>query len=208
MTFGATKRSDPETGKHYFYDEYGTPVSYANDGFPEPFTGALPQRQEEDPIPEDLVKAAGNFLVHEEFCIYPTGAEVQDIVYPDRVSATSEKIYWDGEKGSFIVLGGKKDAFKGYIIHTYAKNDSDSYIYLGWNNVSVNGVGIKPSSCTALRPHSSVYREIIIPAGFLYDNAIPDVEQVGFRVFAMGENLSIPLYPIEWKAAALTNLNK
>ena len=72
----------------------------------------------------------------------------------------------------------------------------------------VNGVSAYPNTIAALRPHSGCYRDIIIPIDLLEDNKVKAVEEVDFRVYAIGENLSVPLYPIEWDAKTLTFLTK
>ena len=162
----------------------------------------------EEVKPESLSKADGSYIVHKEFCLYPTGKLPEEVTRPNRVTASSELVYWDGEKGSFIVLGGHLDEFKGYILHTYVENNSDSYIYFGLNDVVVNGVATNPDSITVLRPHSRAYRDILIPADLLKANKIKTVEEIDFCVYAVGENLSVPLYPIQWKAVTLTDLRK
>ena len=197
---------DEASGKHYFYDENGIPAYYGNGGIPEYYEGSAPTTPAEKP--ESLAKAGGNYIVHKEFCIYPTGKQAEDVTKPERITATSELVYWDGDKGNFIVLGGETDAFKGYIVHTYLENDSDSYVYFGWDNVVVNGVAASPDTITVLRPHSSAYRDIIIPAQLLKDNKIKVVEQIDFSVYAVGENLSVPLYPIEWTAIPMVQVKK
>jgi len=200
--------SDEESGKNYFYDESGNLAHYGNGGIPEYYEGTVPQELLDAGKPKNLAKADGNYIVHKEFSIYPTGKDAGEVTHPDRVSAGTEQVYWNGEKGSFIVLGGQADEFKGYIVHTYIENNSDSYIYFGWSGVVVNGVFTDPDSITVLRPHSRSYRDIIIPSAVLDENEIEEVAQVDFRVYAVGENLSVPLYPIAWKATTIAGLTK
>lgn len=199
---------DEVSGKNYFYDENGQPAYYANGGIPEYYEGTVTQEMLDAGKPESLTKANGSHIVHKEFSIYPTGKDAGEVTYPNRVSTSTEQVYWKGEKGSFIILGGKMDEFKGYMVYTYVENKSDSYIYFAWEDVVVNGVNIEPSSVTVLRPHSSSYRDIIIPAEDLEDNQIKNVEEIDFRVYAVGENLSVPLYPIDWDAVTLAGLSK
>ena len=199
---------DDETDKHYFYDENGKFVSYKNGGIPEYYDGKVSEDLLSAGKPKKLIRADSNYIVHKEFAIYPTGKNADDVTYPGRVSANSEKVYWNGEKGKFIVLGGTKDEFKGYIVHTYIENNSDSYIYFGWNDVVVNGVYATPSSVVALRPHSNTYGNVTISADFLDKNKIKNVEEIDFRVYAVGENLSVPLYPITWEATTISKLSK
>lgn len=198
--------SDPETGKNYFYDETGKPAYYGNDGIPEYYEGEVPQDLAEAGMPHALEKAVGFNIVHKEFVIYPTGKSAEEVTYPGRISAISEQTYWNGEKGCFVVLGGTMDEFKGYIVHTYIENRSDSYILFGWSGAMVNGVVADPDSATVLRPHSSCYRDIIIPTALLKENKIKEVKEIDFRVFAVGENLSVPLYPIAWEAKTIAGV--
>lgn len=193
---------DMENNKYYFYDENGTPAYYGNSGIPEYYEGTVTQSMLDAEKPGSLTTAEGCYLVHKEFTIYPTGKNAEELVRPERASSGSEIVYWDGEKGNFILLGGEMDTYKGYIVHTFVENNSDSYIYFGWNNVVVNGIGTAPDTITVLRPHSTAYRDIIIPAEELKEHKINTVTEIDFRVYAVGENLSVPLYPIEWAATS------
>lgn len=199
---------DDEANKHYFFDEAGNAAYYGNGGIPEYYKGKISEDLLGEEKPEALANAGGSYIVHKEFSIYPTGKQLKDVSRADRVGASSEKVYWDGEKGKFIVLGGEMDEFKGYIVHAYIENNSDSYVYLGWSDAVVNGVAMDPGTITVLRPHSSAYRDVIIPASILKESKIKEVERIDFTVYAVGENLSIPLYPIEWTAVNMTALEK
>lgn len=199
---------DEESGKNYYYDENGEPAWYGNQGIPEYYDGTVSQSLLDAGKPESQAKIDGAYIVHKEFTIYPTGKSAADVVRPERITSNSEVVYWNGEKGNFIVLGGELDTFKGYIVHTYVENNSDNYIYFGWNNVIVNGVYMDPDSTTVLRPHSSAYRDIIIPMEDINNNNLGAVSEIAFRVHAVGENLSVPLYPIEWNTPASGRTNR
>lgn len=190
---------DEETGRNYYYAENGEPAYYGNSGVPEYYEGTVSQELLDAGKPEQLVKADGNFLVHKEFTIYPTGKAAGEVTAPDRISLNTEQIYWEGEKGNFVVLGGKMDV-RGYVLNTYVENKSDSYVYFGWNGITVNGYPTGTGAIAALRPRSKTYRDIVIPKELLEEYKIVNVEQIDFRVYAVGENLSVPLYPINWKA--------
>lgn len=194
---------DETADKYYFYDEDGKPAYYGNGGIPEYYTDTVPADQEK---PHDLDKAAGCCIVHKEFTLYPTGKSADEVTRPDRVTAASEAVYWNGEKGSFIVLGGEMDEFSGYIVHTYVENKSDSYIYFCWDYAVVNGLSVNPDMSIVLRPHSSAYKDIVVPAELLKENKIKDVERIDFKVRAVGENLSVPLYPNTWDAVTMTGV--
>lgn len=200
--------TDEESSKNYFYDENGDPAYYGNGGIPEYYEGTVSQTLLDAGKPENLAKANVNNIVHKEFCIYPTGKDADEVTYPNRVTSGSEQVYWKGEKGTFIVLGGKMDEFKGYIVYTYVENNSDSYIYFGASDVVVNGVSAYSELIAVLRPHSSTYQAVTIPADFLEDENIKNVEEINCRLYAVGENLSVPLYPITWDAATLSDLTK
>lgn len=199
---------DDVVNKHYFFDENGNAAYYGNGGIPEFYQGNIDEAILDEEKTEPLAKAAGCYLVHKEFSIYPTGKTADDVSRPSRVTTSSEQVYWDGDKGKFIVLGGKMDDFKGYIVYAYLENNSDSYVYLGWGDAVVNGVAMDLDTITVLRPHSSAYRQIIIPASVLKENKIKSVERIDFNVYAVGENLSVPLYPIEWTAVNITDFKK
>ena len=200
---------DNQTGKYYFYDETGKAAYYGNGGNAEYFDGKITETMLKKGKTEELVKAAGPYLVHKEFAIYPTGKTAEEITRPNRVLFDSERVYWDGDKGKFIVLGGEMDEFTGYVVHVYMENNSDNYICLGWSDHAVvNGVEVVPDSIAVLRPNSAAYRQIVIPASVLKANKIKTVERIDFRVFAVGEDISVPLYPIEWAAVTLTDPKK
>lgn len=197
---------DKETGRHYYYDENGKPAYYGNGGIPEYYEGAVEQELLDAGKPKALKRGDGSFIVHEEFVIYPTGKDAGKLTYPERISTDTEQIYWDGEKGTFVLLGGTMDAFKGYVVHTCIENNGDSYIYFGWNGATVNGVITNPDSTSVLRPHSRIYRDVIIPRSVLAENDIKEVKEISFSVSAKGENLSVPLYPITWMATDIGNV--
>lgn len=199
---------DEESGKNYYYDENGKPAWYGNQGIPEYYEGTVSQALIDAGKPENQAKIDGAYIVHKEFTIYPTGKSAADVVRPERITSSSEVVYWNGEKGNFIVLGGELDTFKGYLVHTYVENNSDNYIYFGWDNVVVNGVPMTPDTTTVLRPHSSAYRDIIIPLEDINNNNLGAVSEIAFRVKAIGENLSVPLYPIEWNTPASGRSNR
>ncbi len=200
--------TDPVTGKNYFYDEAGRPAFYGYSGIPEYYNDVVSQDILDAGKPLYLEKAFGHNIVHKEFTIYPTGLSAEEVERPNRIFATSEQVYWAGEKGNFIVLGGTMDEFQGYIVHTYIENLSDNYICFGWNGAKVNGVNAGSGHGSVLRPHSTIYRDVVIPIGLLKENSIKVVQEVKFRVFAVGENLSVPLYPIVWEATDITGVTK
>ncbi len=191
---------DKKANKNYYYDENGKIAYYGTDGIPEYYEDEVSQELTDAGKPKKLKTADGNFLVHQEFTIYPTGRTEDQVMYPERITMDTEQVYWDGEKGSFIVLGGEMDEFSGYRVRTYIENNADNYIYFSWNYASVNGEVVFPDSAAALRPHSRIYRDILIPNGILQEYEIETVEEIAFRVFAVGENLAVPLYPIVWEA--------
>lgn len=199
---------DKTYNKYYFYDENGIPTYYGNGGIPEPYEDEIPETMLGAPKPASLEKAGGSYIVHKEFSLLPTGKDAEDIKRPDRVAYSSETVYWNGEKGSFIVLGGEMDAHTGYILHTYIENNSDSYIILGLGNVVVNGVPVYPDASAILRPHSSTYKDFVIPAEFLKTNKIKTVDRIDFSVYTFGENIYVPLYPIQWNAVAIAGPKK
>ena len=200
--------TDPVTGKNYFYDENGKPAFYGYSGIPEYYNDVVSQELLDAGKPLYLEKAFSHNIVHKEFTIYPTGLTAEEVERPNRVFATSEEVYWAGEKGNFLVLGGTMDEFQGYIVHTYIENLSDNYIYFGWDSAKVNGVNAGSGHISVLRPHSTVYKDVVIPIDLLKENSIKVVEEIKFRVYAVGENLSVPLYPIVWEARDITGLTK
>lgn len=193
---------DEETGRNYFYDENGKTAYYGNNGVPEYYEQTVSAELLEAGKPDKLVRADGHFIVHKEFSLYPTGKTADQITRPERVSGENEQIYWDGEKGFFVVLGGTKNV-QGYVIHTYVENKTDNYFYFSWTDVTVNGSKVDPDSSTPLRPHSCYYRDILIPAAALQEieEALgsDEIETIGFKLYALGENLKVPLYPITWE---------
>ena len=199
---------DEKSGKYYFYDENGNPTYYGNGGVPEPYEGEAPQSLPDAQLPHSLAKAGGCHVVHKEFSLYPTGKTAAEVTRPDRITASGERIYWDGEKGSLIVLGGEMDEFKGYIVRIYIENSSDSYIYLSLYDAVINGIYMNANYITVLRPHSSAYRDVIIPASWLTGNKIKSVEEISCSIYAAGTNLSVPLYPIEWDAPTTADHKK
>lgn len=199
---------DAETGKYYFYDQSGRLANYANGGIPEYYEGTVSKEQLEAGKTDEMKNASGCHVLHEEFTIYPTGKTMEDMEYPPRVISNTEEIIWKGEKGDFVILGGRQDEFKGYIVHLYIENKSENYVCFRWNDVVVNGCAAKPDTVTILRPGSNCYREVLLTNNFLESNGIGAVEEINCRVNVVGENLSIPLYPMTWNAETLALVKK
>lgn len=193
---------DKETDRHYYYDENGQIAYYGNNGVPEYHEGTISQEQLDAGKTEKLEKADGHFIVHKEFSIYPTGKKPGEVTRPERVPGENEQVYWDGEKGCFVLLGGTKDV-QGYTVHTYVENNTDYYSYFCWDQVTVNGFSAYPDSSMPLRPHSCSYRDILIPVSALQEIEekldSDAIEEIGFTIYALGENLNVPLYPIIWE---------
>ena len=196
---------DKETDRNYYYDVNGRMAYFGNNGVPEYYEGTVTQEQLDAGKPEKLESADGHFIVHKEFSLYPTGKTGDQITRPERITGENEKVYWDGEKGSFVLLGGTKNV-QGYVIHTYVENNTDQYFYFHWEDVTVNGIEANLDSSTPLRPHSYYYRDILIPAETLQEIAgklgSSVLEELGFTLSAKGENLNVPLYPITWEVPA------
>lgn len=196
---------DKESDRNYYYDINGQIAYFGNNGVPEYYEGTVTQEQLDAEKPEKLKVADGHFIVHKEFSLYPTGKTADQITRPERVYGENEKVFWDGEKGCFVLLGGTKTV-QGYVVHTYVENNTDNYFYFHWKDVTVNGFVVYPDSSTPLRPNSYYYRDILIPAAALQtieEELDSDVlEEIGFRLAAKGENLNVPLYPITWEVPA------
>ena len=196
---------DKEADRNYYYDVNGQIAYYGNNGVPEYYDGTVSQEQLDAGKPEKLEHADGCFVVHKEFTIYPTGKDAGQITYPERVSADTEKVYWDGEKGQFILLGGTRDV-KGYTVRTYVENNTDDYFYFCWKDVTVNGVAVDDTvldSSMPIRPHSCYYKDILIPVSVLKQVeeqlGSDELAEIGFTLKAGGENLKVHLYPIIWE---------
>ena len=192
---------DKEADRHYYYDENGRIAYFGNNGVPEQYEGTVSPELLDAEKTKELERADGHFLVHEEFSLYPTGKQPGEVTRPERIAGENEQVYWEGEKGSFTVLGGTKNV-QGYVIHTYVENNTDTYAYISWTDVTLNGFVVEPDSSMPLRPNTCYYRDILIPASDLQEIEekldSDAIEEIGFRLYALGENLAVPLYPITW----------
>ncbi len=151
----------------------------------------------ETAAPTDIM---GAYVVHQEYTIYPTDMEEEEITYPERITTSVEQVYWEGEKGSFIVLSTEKDAFEGFIVHVYVQNNSDNFVCFFAGDVTVNGIDYPDSTIKVLRGGSNSYWDIVIPKSMLEEDNITAVEAIQCRIGVIGENMAVPLYPIEWNA--------
>lgn len=196
---------DAEADRNYYYDINGQISYFGNNGVPEYYEGTVTQEQLDAGKPEKLEKAEGHFIVLKEFSLYPTGKTADQITRPERIYGENEKVYWDGEKGCFVLLDGTKNV-QGYVIHTYVENNTDQYFYFCWTDVTVNGFNATLDSSTPMRPHSYYYRDILVTAETLQEIEekldSDALEEIGFRLYALGENLNVPLYPITWDVPA------
>ena len=191
---------DEESGKNYFYDENGDIVYYGNGGKAEKYEGKVSGEALEAGMTETLSNSNGYYLARKDYVIFPTGKSAEEIVYPERDSVNGEEVYWAGEKGTFIIRGGELDPFKGYVVSSCVENNSDNYIYFSLRDVVVNGEALGNGGYAIIRPNSRAYWSLVIPKDFMEENKIKAVQEVDFRVFAVGEGLEVPLYPIQWES--------
>lgn len=188
---------DEKTDRRYYYDEDGDPAYYGIAGNPEKYDGTVTDRLLETAAPTDIM---GAYVVHQEYTIHPTDMEEDEITYPERITTSVEQVYWEGEKGSFIVLNTEMDAFEGFIVHIYVQNNSDNFVCFYAGDVTVNGIDYPDSTIKVLRGGSNSYWDIVIPKSMLEEDKITAVEAIKCRIGVIGENMAVPLYPIEWNA--------
>lgn len=83
------------------------------------------------------------YLVEENFIIYPTGLTEQDIVVPNRPTTDQEVILVDNEFVSIVIIDTYDDRIWGYTLQIYLENKTtDKELMFSLKDVIVNGYNI------------------------------------------------------------------
>ena len=119
---------------------------------------------------------------NEPFTLYPTGKTQAEITYPERRTATSEKVIVDNDALTFVILESEDDSIWGYSLNCYLENKSDKSLTFSVDDVSVNGFMIDPFWASTVLPGKRNYSSMSFSDSEFEENGIEEVEKVEFTL--------------------------
>lgn len=123
-------------------------------------------------------------FVNSIYTIYPTGLNSSQIVYPNRVVVSGEKIIVDNKDITFIIQSVDPNGFWGYTLNCYIYNKTTKNMMVSWDDVSINGYMIDPFWATEVSPGKRTYTSITFSDDSLAENGISKVNNIEFTLYA------------------------
>lgn len=115
-----------------------------------------------------------DYLVDEEFTIYPLG---QEAVTPYvRTPAAEEIVLFDDENCTMIVTGYDPDNTWGYTVNVYLENKTDKTLMFSLGDAAVNGFMCDPFWAETVAPGKRSHSDISWSAGSFEENGITEVD--------------------------------
>ena len=118
---------------------------------------------------------AGN-LVYSDYIIYPDGKDAA--VKIERESDETEKVLFDTDECSMVVIGFEEDGIWGPELNVYFDNKSDKDLLISFEDVSVNGTMCDPYWGTVVTAGNNAYAAISWMEEDLDANEIEQIEEV------------------------------
>ena len=110
------------------------------------------------------------------FTVYPTGKNPDEIVYPERKTTSDEKVFFDDDRITFVILNTKEDDIWGCTLNCYLENKTDKTLMFTWEDVSVNGFMIDPFWAREIPSGKRCYSGISFSKTGFEENNITKVE--------------------------------
>lgn len=117
-----------------------------------------------------------DYLVDEEFTIYPMGEEAASPYV--RTPAADEIVLFDDENCTMIVTGYDPDNTWGYTVKVYLENKTDKDLMFSLGDAAVNGFMCDPFWAETVAPGKRSHSEISWSAASFEENGITDVESL------------------------------
>ena len=135
-------------------------------------------------------------VIEQIYAIYPTGMTKETVVYPDRLSTTTEDIIFENDQFSFIILSSGFTEFGDFEINYYIENKtSDMDLMFSWHDVSVNNYMFDIYFAKSLISGRRAYGSITFYDYKLDQNSITSIDEIEFelKVYDYNDWLSDPL---------------
>lgn len=126
-------------------------------------------------------------LLIEEYVIYPTEKNIQDISYPVRKASNTEVILYDTDQFSVIVLSNETSN-GDFLMHYYLENKTGHEIMFSMDDVSINGYMADPFWGASVAAGKKLYTTVCFYESLLSDNDISTVEEIEFILRVLNAN--------------------
>ena len=123
-------------------------------------------------------------LVNETLVLYPTGLTADEIVYPERVTAETEKVIVEKEEYTAVILSVEKDPYMGFVIKYYLENNTEKKLEFDFSDkdVKVNGSAVNVYWNEDVPAGAKGYFESYISDSELKELGITKVEKLEFAL--------------------------
>ena len=148
-------------------------------------------------IVDDYDDRSADYLVEDEFAVYPTGLDANSVVYPKRSKTATEQIVIDNESCIFIIESVEADAIRGYTLNCYLENKTSDWLVFRWDDVSVNGYMLDPFWTKVVQPGKRVFSDIRFNNSSLESIGISEVEEIEYILVVHNYN--------DWTVSSVVN---
>ncbi len=124
----------------------------------------------------------GNYddIMEETVSIYPTGLDASKVVFKDRKPVEGERVIVDNEQFKYIIESVEYDPNNGYVVRLFIENKTSKYLWLRWDELSVNDFMIGTSWGAEVLPGLRLYTRSIISSYDLEKNNIEKLDKFEF----------------------------
>ena len=124
-------------------------------------------------------------LVNEGFCIYPTGKEPGQVVYPEYRHKNGETVITENDTLTFIIENVEDEVSEYYTLNCYIANHTGKNLLITWDAVSVNGFMVDPFWAASVAGGMQLVTQISFLRSDLEAQGIEEVQNIEFTILAM-----------------------
>ena len=124
-------------------------------------------------------------LVNEGFCIYPTGKEPDQVVYPEYRHKNGETVITENDTLTFIIENVEDEVSEYYTLNCYVANHTGKNLLITWDAVSVNGFMVDPFWAASVAGGMQLVTQISFLRSDLEAQGIEEVQNIEFTILAM-----------------------
>lgn len=124
-------------------------------------------------------------LVNEGFCIYPTGKEPGQVVYPEYQHKNGEAVITENDTLTFIIENVEDEVSEYYTLNCYVANHTGKNLLITWDAVSVNGFMVDPFWAASVAGGMQLVTQISFLRSDLEAQGIEEVQNIEFTILAM-----------------------
>ena len=132
---------------------------------------------------------SADYIINDFYTVYPTGFSSDTIIYPERLTSTTEEVILDDENSSFIILSSEFTSTGGYELEYYIENKTtDKELMFSWDDVSMNGYMIDPFFASSITPGKREYGTITFSSWRLEELGFESIDEIEFNLRVYDEN--------------------